>query len=257
MFYFLSKSLDFLLMPFSLALLLLIYALLSKKKSRARGAVGAALLILYLSANSYLVSRAYNWWEYPYQTIASVRQTYDVGVVLTGGMISVPTLKADHPSFGNHADRFLQAYLLYKAGKIRKILISGRDHPAFMARNLGDGQLAAALLVQWGVAPGDVLLEGTSRNTRENALNSAAILKEKFPGGKYLLITSSFHLRRSLGCFEKAGIRAASFPSDFYGGDFTPTVRQLLVPDPEVLGYTHLLWHEWVGYAVYKLMGYC
>jgi uncharacterized SAM-binding protein YcdF (DUF218 family) len=257
MFYFLSKALDFLLMPFTLVLLLMLYALLTRHRTRVRRAVLLALLGLYVLSNSYLVRNAYNWWEYKYQTLESVQGTYDVGVVLTGGMIRNPSIRADRPSLGGHADRFLQAFQLYKAGKIRKILISGRDVPAVMARNMGDGQQAAALLVQWGVPPQDVLLEGASRNTRENAVNSAAILTSTFSGGRYLVLTSSFHLRRAMGCFQKAGIAADAFPTDFYGGDFPPTLRQLLVPDPEILGNSHLLWHEWVGYLVYKLMGYC
>ena len=257
MFYFLSKTLDFLLMPFSIVLLLLLFSLIIRKKEYSRRAVLIALVTLYMISNGYLVNRAYNWWEHEPKNINSLLQTYDVGVVLTGGMISVPSLDVDHPGLGNHADRFMQAYLLYKTGKIRKILISGRDHPNKMAKKLGDGQAAAALLVQWGVAPGDIILEGTSRNTRENALNSAAILKSRFPEGKYLLITSAFHLRRAEGCFEKAGIETTSFPADIYGGNFNPTIKQILVPDPEVVGYSHLLWHEWVGYIVYKLVGYC
>ncbi|WP_247233806.1 YdcF family protein [Telluribacter sp. SYSU D00476] len=257
MFYFLSKTLDFLLMPFSIVLLLLLFSLIIRKQTYSQRAVLIALVTLYLISNGYLVSRAYNWWEHEPKNINSLQQTYDVGVVLTGGMISVPSLKVDHPGLGNHADRFMQAYLLYKAGKIRKILISGRDHPDKMAKNLGDGQQAAALLAQWGVAPGDIILEGTSRNTRENAVNSATVLKSRFPAGKYLLITSAFHLRRAQGCFEKAGIATDTFPADIYGGDFAPSVKQLLVPDPEVVGYSHLLWHEWIGYMVYKLVGYC
>ena len=72
-----------------------------------------------------------------------------------------------------------------------------------------------------------------------------------------MLITSSFHLRRAVGCFQKAGIDPAVFPADLYGAFRTPTLRDYLRPDPEMFGYAHLLWREWVGYLVYKVMGYC
>ncbi|GAB2767658.1 YdcF family protein [Rhabdobacter roseus] len=257
MFFFLSKALDFLVLPLSIVFLLLIFALLTRHRTYRRRAVLAAILLLYLLSNSYLVNWAYRAWEYAPVNLQEVPQTYDVGVVLTGGMISVPSLDADHPGLGDHADRFLQAYLLYKAGKIRKILISGTDAAPVVARNLSDGQQASALLTQWGVPHEDIIVELKSRNTRENALFSAAILRDQFPGGRYLLITSAFHMRRSVGCFQKAGLDVGTFPADFYGGAFSPSVKQLLVPEARVFGYAELLWHEWIGFVVYKLVGYC
>ena len=257
MFYFLSKAIDFLVMPFSIFLILSFYAFCVKNYKRKKLLLIFSFSWLILISNSFVVNTAFNWWEYKYKNISDLDKIYDVGIVLSGGMISVPSLKADHPVMGIHADRFAEAFLLYKAGKIKKILISGTSLPYLMAVKRGETRLAAQLLLDWGVKAGDIVYEEQSRNTRENAVFCSGILKSKFPGGKYLLITSAFHMRRSLGCFAKVNIDTDAFPADFYGGDYPMNFQFLLVPSSNALSYFDLLWHEWTGYVMYKLVGYC
>ena len=256
MFFFLSKTLDFFLMPIGILLFLLLYAFFTKNRTRSRRTVLITCLLLYVLCNTYLVNGAFLWWEYEPRNLADVQQPYDVGLVLTGGMTRLPDIRADHPSLGRHADRFLQAYQLYKAGKIRKILISGADNPWKMNLKLDDGHQAARLLVRWGVAPGDIVLEKFSRNTHQNAVNSARVLRQKFPKGRYLLITSSFHMRRAVGCFSKEGINVGVFPADIGGVVLAPTFSDCIRPDPDTFSDAHLLWREWVGYLTYWAVGY-
>ncbi|MCF0059040.1 YdcF family protein [Dyadobacter sp. CY356] len=244
-------------MPFSISLILILYGLMTKKARRKRIAVIFAFVILYLISNSFLINKAFNWWEYKPVNISEVKKTYDVGILLTGGMISTPDLTIDHPDFGPHADRFLQAYLLYKNGKIRKILITGASPKDFVDAGKSEVQQVSTLLIQWGVKPEDILLEPNAKNTRENAVYSEKILHSKFPGKSYILITSSFHLRRALACFKKAGVSADVFPTDFYGGTGSTKIKDMIIPDPEVVGYSQPLFREWVGIIIYKLMGYC
>lgn len=256
MFYFLSKAIDFLIMPLSIVLFILIYSFLTKNNRRRKQAVGLAVVLLLLASNSYLVTKAINAWEYRFVNLAEVKGTYDVGIMLSGGLINTSTPRQDHPALGNQGDRILQTYLLYKHGKIRKILITGTSAEMQMARKLGETREAAALLVSWGVPAKDILFEEKARNTRENAVFSGRILKKMFPTGKYLLITSAFHMRRSAGCFEKVGIKTDPFPADFRGG-YNRFVIQKLVPDPDAFAYFCMLWHEFIGLVAYKAVGYC
>jgi len=256
MFFFLSKTLDFFLMPIGILLFLLLFSFFTKNRPRSRQAILMAVLVLYGLSNTLLVNAAFRWWEYTPRNIADIQQPYDVGVVLTGGMIRLPFVGIDHPSLGRHADRFSQAFLLYKAGKIKKILISGADNPRKMKLKLDDGHQTARLLMQWGVPSGDILLESFSRNTHQNAVNSASVLRQEFPQGRYLLISSSFHLRRAVGCFNKEKIKVDVFPADILGLEIDPTLSDYIRPDPEVFSDAHLLWREWVGYLTYWVVGY-
>jgi uncharacterized SAM-binding protein YcdF (DUF218 family) len=256
MFYFLSKAIDFLIMPLSIVFFILIYSFLTKNDRRRKLAVGLVIVLLLLASNQYLVMKAINAWEQRFVNLDEVKRTYDVGVLLSGGLITSVTPRQDHPSMGNHGDRILQTYLLYKHGKIRKILITGTSGEMMMARKLGETRQAASLLASWGVPAKDILFEEKARNTRENAVFSGRILKKMFPSGKYLLITSAFHMRRSAGCFEKVGIKTDPFPADFRGG-YNRFVIQKLVPDPDAFAFFCMLWHEIVGFVAYKAVGYC
>ena len=257
MFNFLSKIIDFLVLPYSIFLILCLYAFYIKSGNRKKILLLISFCWLFLCSNSYLVNKAFLWWEYKYTNIGDLKKTYDVGIVLSGGMISVPSIHGDHPIMGIHSDRFAEAFLLYKAGKIKKILVTGTSQPHVMAVNKGETRLAAQLLVKWGVKADDVMFEEQARNTRENATYSAKILNAKFPGKEYLLITSSYHMRRSLGCFAKAKIKVDPYPADFYGVDYPANFKFILVPSSNALADFDLLWHEWGGYVMYKLVGYC
>lgn len=257
MFYFLSKTVAILAMPFSITIILLLYAVAAKNKTRKRNALITAFVILFLISNSFLINRAFGWWEYEYKNLNDVDQVYDVGVVLSGGLMSSFGEGSDHPELGRHADRFFQAYELYKAGKIKKILITGRDFSSAMRYGKGESRQAAQTLVKWGIPAENILFEERARNTRENAVNSARIINARFPGAKVIVITSSFHMRRSAGCFAKVGMVVNTFPANFYGTSQNTSLKDILVPDTGTIGEFDLLWHEWLGYAAYKIMGYC
>jgi len=256
MFFFLSKTIDFLLMPLNISLIFLFYALAAKKPGRKKNAVILSIFILFVISNAYLIDKAFAWWEYKAVRVSEINKTYDAGILLTGGMINVPALEAD-PGIGPHADRFLKTYELYKNGKIRKIIITGASGKQFTNIGKGEAQQTAKFLVQWGVDPRDIILEQKARNTRENALFTAQILNREFVKGDFLLITSAFHMRRSVGCFEKAGIKTDQFPADFYSNAYEHQLKDYFIPDPEVLGYSQLLFRELVGILIYKMMGYC
>lgn len=243
-------------MPLSISLILLLYALGTKKPKRKKNAVILSFVIIFLISNSFLINKAFVWWEYKPVSVNAIGKTYDVGILLTGGLTNIPDLSSD-AGLGLHADRFLQTYELYKAGKIKKIIITGASGKQFTDIGKGEAQQTAKFLIQWGVNPQDIILEQKARNTRENALFTAQILNQKFPGKNYLLITSAFHMRRSVGCFKKAGINTDQFPADFYGSSYYTQVKEYLIPDPEVLGYSQLLFRELVGIVIYKIMGYC
>jgi uncharacterized SAM-binding protein YcdF (DUF218 family) len=257
MFYFLSKSIDFLLMPFCISLFLLVYSLVTKNRKRGRWSVLVALMMLFLISNTYVVNKAFLWWEPKLVKPNELKETYEVGIVLSGGLVNMAKVNDNFQELGNHVNRLFGAYRLYRAGKIRKILITGTSSPGLLAMGKGEVRQAGQILQQWGVAPGDIILEERARNTRENAVFSAEILEKQFTGKNFLLITSGYHMRRSLGCFRKVGLQTDYFVSDFYGNRSLDGLKEMLVPDVNAVGNFDLLWHEWIGYVTYRLMGYC
>jgi len=70
------------------------------------------------------------------------------------------------------------------------------------------------------------------------------------------LITSAFHIPRSLGCFRKAGLNVQPYSVDFYSNDRKFDLDNLIVPSASALEKWSLLIHEICGFLIYKIMGF-
>ena len=87
-------------------------------------------------------------------------------------------------------------------------------------------------------------------------MNTAEILKREFPNKKYVVITSGYHMRRSLGCFQKEGIEVDGFSTDFLTQDVDGISVMSLVPSVHHFDRSTMMVREMVGMVVYKLRGY-
>jgi uncharacterized SAM-binding protein YcdF (DUF218 family) len=254
MFFVLSKIVITFLYPSTwLVLSIAGYVFLKNEKWRKRCKI-ASLVIFLIFSNTVLFLKLMQKQEIHGVKIEDVKK-YDVGIVL-GGMFEFNTdLETLVP--GSHADRIWQAITLYKKGKIKKILISGGSGYV-VDHGLKEAVQLKAVLVDWGFPEGDIIIETTSRNTHENALETKRILQRSYPHlEKRLLITSGSHMKRALACFEKEEIPCDPFSTDLSTG---PTSNffwdQYIVPDVStIFGWNNLI-KENIGYLSYKIMGY-
>ncbi len=255
MFYILSKLLAFLLMPSGIILLLLFYILYHyKNRTKVKRATRVLTLFFFLCSSPWLSGKMAGRYEIPVRDISHY-PVYDVGVVLTGGIMTehLPATAGIHLNISG--DRIWQALQLYKIRKIRKILISGFDQTAGEKNIIFEAELCRNFLITNGVNPADILLEKKARNTRENAIYSGKILKEKYPEAKILLITSAFHMRRAEACFRKAGMKPDLHSTSFLAYH-QPFSLSGFIPSASAFQTTTLLFKEWVGMAVYFAAGY-
>ncbi len=110
-----------------------------------------------------------------------------------------------------------------------------------------------AIFESLGIDKSRLIIERASRNTYENAVFSKALVAPK-PGEHWLLVTSAFHMPRSVGLFRKVGFAVEPYPVDWRVGgsgdliSFTGlSVEGLLRTDTAV--------REWVGLVAYRLRG--
>lgn len=105
------------------------------------------------------------------------------------------------------------------------------------------------LLVEWGLPREVILTEPTSRNTRENALRAAAIIRDR-GWERVLLVTSATHMRRAVEAFQAVGIAVIPSPTDFATRE--PLAIDLLdfLPDAEALLGVSKALREVLGYWV-------
>ncbi|WP_413626293.1 YdcF family protein [Luteibacter sp. Lutesp34] len=92
---------------------------------------------------------------------------------------------------------------LWRAGYAPLLVVSGSDQ----ARAIAEGYAAA------GVPVRDIRVDARSRNTHENARDSAAILAAS-GASEVLLVTSATHMRRASAAFRKMGIKVWPEPTD-------------------------------------------
>ena len=245
MFYIASKLLAFLSKPIIWIFILLIIALGFKSKRKKMLCI--TFFAFYFFTNSFIADSCARLWEIPR---FHPTETYDVGIVL-GGIADYDKITKAH-NFNKHADRLIDAEQLYHQGKIKKILISGGDGVLFNDSYIEANAIRDHLLLNQ-IPSEDILIENTSRNTKENAFNSAEILKKEYSNGNFLLITSANHMKRAQFCFEKAGIITQAFPTDCTTSYTNFGVEYMFLPRINALEVWESLIHEWIGYTVYKI----
>jgi len=245
MFYIASKLLAFLSQPIIWIFIMLISALFYK--SQRRKILIISISLFYFFSNSFIADEFARLWEVERFVPNS---TYDVGIVL-GGIADYDRITKAH-NFNKNADRLMGAEQLYHKGIIKKIMLSGGNGLLF-----NDGYLESEVMKDYLLANkipnSDIIIENTSRNTMENAINSAEILKEKYNKGTFLIITSANHMRRAQLCFNKANLETTAFPTDCTTSYRSTGYDYILFPRVEALERWQDLIHEWIGYIVYKI----
>lgn len=191
-------------------------------------------------------------WEIPALSSADLPQAQYEAAIVLGGM-SFYDGKINRIQFTRSADRLFQAIDLYKSGKIKKIIFVGGS--GSILHNKEKEAFFVKEYLQKIQFPDSVLLiESESKNTHENAFLVKPLLP--YSKARYLLVTSASHMRRSLGCFKKAGIATYPYSVDRYSGPRKFEFDHLIIPNIAALQEWTVLIHEMVGYVVYKIEGY-
>jgi uncharacterized SAM-binding protein YcdF (DUF218 family) len=179
--------------------------------------------------------------QYPPLPIAAVAQAQ--ALVVLGGGVSPPMGKSVEINLGAAADRVWYAARLFHAGKAPLVLVSGGADPRRDA--FSEARAMAMVLQDFGVPAQALVLEEASRNTRENAAFSAALLKAR--GIHHiLLVTSALHMPRALSLFSAQGLQADPAPTDFESHLRPPGVLAWL-PDAQALDGSGRAMKEMVG----------
>jgi uncharacterized SAM-binding protein YcdF (DUF218 family) len=254
MFFILSKTLSHLTEPLIIVLILFIASLAIRKQVWKKRLFWTGFILLIFFSNDFLANEAMLAWEVKPIAFSALKKKYTYGILLTGVSIG-KRQPDDRVYFDKGADRVYHSVQLYKLGYIEKILVSGGNGKLVAVEEPEADVLKEALLIM-GVKEEDILLESNSRNTHESAVNVKAMLKDEIKPEDCLLITSAFHMRRSLACFEKVGLKMDTFSTDLYTHDryFNPDV--LLIPKIGSIVLWTKLSKEWTGFIAYKLAGY-
>jgi uncharacterized SAM-binding protein YcdF (DUF218 family) len=175
------------------------------------------------------------------------------GIVILGASIEADLSAAHGTAVVRSApDRIIAAAALAHRYPNARIVFSGGS-ANLVSNDAREADFAGAILESLGISKSRLIMERRSRNTRENAEFSKALVAPK-DGECWLLVTSAFHMPRAMGLFRKAGFEVQPYPVDWRvgGRDDLYAFSNLAI---DGLGRTDLALREWLGLLAYRATG--
>ena len=228
-----------------------VYLWRKNKKQRERwiaAGVFGVTMIFYFMSTSYvsgmLMSAQENVYDQP-----AVPQG-DVIIMLGGGAT------ADTPNQGERgnlcsapAGRLLTAAELYRQLKLPVLVSGGQVYEDSGA----EAYIASRELMRLGVPAEMILIEDQSLNTRQNAVYSGRIMREHDLSHP-ILVTSAFHMERSVLNFQKEGFEVTAYPTDYRYNRQQVFHYNKLMPQTQALDDTVTVLREKLRLAVTRYL---
>lgn len=215
MFFTFSKIFWFLIMPLNaLCLLALLgYALRGRFRRAGRALMAFSLTMIVVLGLFPVGPALVSWLEHRYTPPKSLPDNIHGIVVLGGSVESALSLTSGQIALNDTAERLVCfTQLSKKYPQARKIFTGGSGdilHP-----NAKEADIVRDYFAAVGLREGDVLYERDSRNTYENALYSMDLANPE-KGQNWILITSGFHMPRSMAIFKQVGWNVIPYPCDY------------------------------------------
>lgn len=251
----LSKLLNLAAQPLNGVLLLLVLSLLWGRQHplRARRLTYIALALLAITGFKTLPDALLSPLENQSPEFApDADLSAYAGLIVLGGAMEPGRLSKSHsqPLLNSSAERMTAAVTLWRHYPHLRIVFTGGEGELF-GSGPSEAQRAVQFFDSMGIPRTALTLETRSQNTYENAFFTRQLseLDAKKP---WLLVTSAWHMPRSLATFQKAGWNVTPYPVDFRTSGITPLTNYNLGEGAE---RWELMLHEWLGVAAYRLNG--
>lgn len=258
MFFYASKVVFLLIQPSSLALLALLAGLVLLRTSRrpvaARRLIAGGIVWLvgagFLPIGNALILPLEQ--RFGAEPPALAADADVAGVIMLGGFED-GWVSAGHGSLAVNeaAERLTETLRLAARFPKAKVVFTGGVGELFQGESAE--QPLRAFLADVGIAPERIVVEHKSRNTHENAEFTRAMIGAR-AGARHLLVTSAYHMPRSVGVFRRSGFDVVPYPVDYRTRGSVDLVR-LFGSMPDGLKRADLAAKEWIGLLAYRLSG--
>lgn len=236
--FFLKKLITFFILPPGLFVVIFwIVAFLGRKDKKVFVLSFLSGFIIYLLSIEPVKDTLLSPLETKYSQPKNVNG--DVIVVLGGGSYNTGILTEDS------LKRVLSGFVLHKKLNVPIILSGGSA-----ITNLPEAEAMKGVLDELGVDKSMIFTDVYSRDTLQNAFFTKRIC-QKYGFKNVILITSAYHMPRSVMVFEKAGLKVIPYPTDFKM-DKKYTIYSYF-PKMNVLQDSTKAIREYVGIIAYKL----
>lgn len=254
-----SKIVNYLISPLSVALILFLFTLffaILRYKKTSRSFLIIGVLLLLVTSMPLVARQMVGSFEGQYPPIALEQMPSAKLIVVLGGAIALPISPRLEIELTSTSDRVLHAFRLFKGGKAPKIFLTAGNinKEAF---EQSEAFYISQLLMDWGVPREVIEIAGESRNTRENALEVHDYLEQnQLLKEQIILVTSAIHMPRAIRVFEKIGINVIPGTTDVsVGVPVISTVENWLPSLGAMNSFTKAL-HEFLGVVYYRLRGW-
>lgn len=244
---FLSKILQSLCLPLGVTVLLLVYALLRKR----RWPVGVALAILYFASVPFVGDRMIGGLESRYPAVAIARVEPADAIVVLGGIFGPPVAEGMLPNLTETVERLEAGIVLTQAGKAPWLVFTGARIP-WKGRERFEGEDSKLQAVRRGIPAAQILITGEVGNTADEA-HAVAVMMRDNHWHRIILVTTGWHMPRAAQLFAKAGVNFIPFPVDFRRDTVRPLTSLDFLPCAEGMHNTETGLREWYGRAFYAL----
>jgi uncharacterized SAM-binding protein YcdF (DUF218 family) len=252
LFFVLSKTLGIVLLPVNLLIGIGVIGailLLTRFAALGRRLMVASLLLLAVCGFSPLGNVLINGLEQRFPPWDAARGAPD-GIIVLGGSIDADLSVAhDTPVVRAAADRIVAAAALARKYPNARFVFTGGS-ANLISNDAREADYAADVFESLGIPRSRLIIERRSRNTVENAEFSRALVDPK-PHERWLLVTSAYHMPRSVGLFRKVGFNVEAYPVDWRVGN----VLDFATIAIDGLARTDLGVREWTGLVAYRITG--
>ena len=238
-------------LPFCIEILLLgLIVLLFTRKQRT-GKVVVSLGVVLLATLSYdaVPNALLRPLEHKYDPPRNIGEISDAKwvVVLGGGHISDSRVPVTSQISGTSLVRLVEGIRLHKMLPGSKLILSGGGgfDPVPNAKIMADVAMAI------GVDRKDLILESVSRDTKDEA----RLIQKIVGGDRFVLVTSAFHMPRSVPLFEKLGMKPISAPTGHQVKERQRMSPGMFFPRTDNLRKAETAFHEYLGSIWAKIRG--
>lgn len=172
-------------------------------------------------------------------------------IVLSGPEKPVITMTRGQPSLDAGGERLTTFVALARHYPKARLIYAG-GAGSLLFQDYKSNETARKLFEQLGLNLDRVVFDTKARNTFENAVNTFNFLGQKNKGD-WILITSAFHMPRSIGVFRNVGWNVIAYPVDYqtsgeWGYDWSIGTLDNIIAFSKGL-------HEWLGLIAYRVTG--
>ena len=238
------------LLPPGLFLLVAFAMLFFSYKTKKKVWLIVPLLVIYMLSirpvSDSLIKPLENC--YPQPDVSELNSARAIVLLGGGSCGGVKDFDGEGQVSAGAANRVLMSLRLHKALHLPIVLSGGQ----VFAYSANEADIEYRVLKACGVEERYLIKDAQSRNTAENAKYTKQICAQR-NFGKVILVTSAYHMPRSVMLFEREGMDVIPYPTDYQTDKETVLDAFAFVPNSGNLRDTAVAMKEYLGIVAVKV----